>query len=86
MKRYESDCYKARAIRGGSYLAKEGGSLEEIRDIIDRSNQRAVSLGYKAESWIIVHNEWYSWYDDNGMFIKSETIEQAIEVYPKEEA
>ena len=84
MKRYESDGYKARAINGGSYLAKEADTLEEIRDTIDKSNQRAVSLGYKAEAWIIVHNEWYSWYDDNGMFVKSETIEQAIEVYPKE--
>lgn len=84
MKMYESDCYKARAIRGGSYLAKDANTLEEMRDIIDRSNQRAESLGYKLESWIIVHNKWYAWYDDNGMFVRSETLEQAMEIYPKE--
>lgn len=83
MKRYESDGYKARGVKGGYYLAKDGDSLEEMKQIIDESNDRAMKKGYKKEQWIIVHTEWYSWYD-NDMFVKRETIETAVEVYPKE--
>lgn len=84
MKTYTSRRYKAMAIHGGSYLSREGDSLEEMEQIIDEANQKAMKKGYKKEQWIIVHTEWYSCYDNNDMFVKSETIETAIEVYPKE--
>ena len=85
MKRYESDGFRAMHLFGGSYLSTHGETLEEIRREIDESNERAIKRGYNAESWIITHTEYYSWYDDNDMFVKREEYEQAIEVYPHKE-
>ncbi len=82
MKRREFDCYKTLAVRGWSRLAAEAQSLDEMRVKIDAANERAVSQGYKAEQWLITHEERYVWYSDDGVFVKSEIIEEAIEVYP----
>lgn len=82
MKKYESDKYDTLEIKGHSRLSVNGYTLEGIKAEIDRANERAVAQGYKAQSWIITHIEYYSWYDDNDLFIKSETLEQAIEIYP----
>lgn len=82
MKRYEFDGFKARGLNGGHYLSTKAETLEGVKQEIDESNARAMSLGYQAESWIITHYERYVWYDDNDMFIKSEDIEQTVEVYP----
>ncbi len=76
--------YKARSIRCGYYLTKEGKTLDDIKAIIDSSNQKAVKLGYPVESWQIVKCEWQSYYADNGMFIESHSMEQGIMVYPEE--
>ena len=82
MKKYESDKYDTLAVKGYSRLSVNGNTVEEIKAEIDKANKRAVASGYKTESWIITHIEYYSWYDDDDLFIKSETLEQAIEIYP----
>lgn len=82
MKRVEGSRYNTMALIGSGRLVVRGDSLEETRREIDESNERAMKRGYKAESWIITHQEWYRWYDDEGNFVRSEQLEQAIEVYP----
>lgn len=82
MKKYESDSYDTLAVNGHSRLVVKGDTLEGTRAEIDRANEMAIAQGYKSESWIITHREYYSWYDDNNVFVKSESLEQAIEIYP----
>ncbi len=84
MKRSDHECYRTIAPNGGHRLAAEGETLEELKNKIDASNERAVRLGYKAEQWIITHEERHFWYNDDGVFVKSEVIEEALEVYPAE--
>lgn len=85
MKRYESSRYDTLSLGGNCRLVTRGESLEGIKQEIDDSNARAVAKGYKAESWLITHRESYTYYDDNGMFNRSEELEIAIEVYPPTE-
>lgn len=85
MRRIESDRYDTMCLKGaGNRLSVVGETLERTREEIDESNKRAVRMGYKASQWIITHIEHYAWFDDNDRFIKSEDIESAVEVYPKE--
>ena len=83
MKTNESKCFKARSLSGSSYLARFTDTLEEIKEEINDSNTRAVMQGYRPTSWLIVSVSHWSLYDDNGQFVRSEAIEQAVEVYPK---
>lgn len=39
--------------------------------------------GYRPTRWLIVSVSHWSLYDDNGQFVRSEAIEQAVDVYPK---
>lgn len=82
MKKYSSSRYDTLAIGGHSRFAVNGDTIEGTRAEIDRANARAIAQGYKAESWIITHKEYDTWYDDRGIFIKSEILEQAVEIYP----
>lgn len=84
MKRYEHDKYDTKSFTGASRLVVHGNTLEKIRSEIDESNRRCIERGYKAVQWIITHREFYNWYDDHGRFVKSEEIEQAVEIYPPE--
>ena len=87
MKRTESDWYEVMNLDGNGYLDMRyytnDNSLEGARYAIDTANQRAVKLGYRAEQFLIVHTEFYK-YTDDGRFVKSERLTQAIEVYPAE--
>ena len=82
MKRYEGDRYDTMAINGYHRLSVNGNTLESTRQEIDESNARKIKNGYTAEAWIITHKEWYTYYDDNGNFVKSEQYEKAVEIYP----
>lgn len=82
-KRYESDYFKARYIGGSGEMAKHCDTIEDMREAIDDANARSVSMGYKAEQYLITHLEWYTYLDDNGQFAKREEYESAIEVYPE---
>ena len=82
MKRYEGSKYDTMAVGGHHRLSVMGDTLERIRQEIDEANTRAVAKGYSAEAWIITHVEWYTYYDDNDNFVKSERLEQAVEIYP----
>ena len=82
-KRYEGEKFNALHMCGSGGLAVRGETLEGIRQEIDDANERAMSRGYKEEQFIITHMEWYKYYDDEGIFLKEETIEQRIEIYPK---
>lgn len=83
MKIYSADGYKAMGISGGHYLAEEAHTIDAMKSIIDASNKRNEELGYKQESWIIINIGWCTWCDDDGMFIKRETLEKAVEIYPE---
>ena len=75
--------WSAIALDRSHRLAYTGDTIEEMRSIIDRSNERSVDLGYKASQYIIAHCEYYNWFDENDEWIKTESIEQRVEVYPK---
>ena len=57
-------------------------SLEGARYAIDVANRTAVDQGYKAEQFLIVFDEFCKWVEDDGRFIKSESLKTAVEVYP----
>ena len=82
MKRYEGDRFNTMAIKGHHRLCVNGDTLESTRAEIDEANKRAIERGYKAEQWIITHQEWYRLEDDDGNFVRAEEYEQAIEIYP----
>ena len=83
MKRIESSKLKA-MINGeiGRYLLTNSDTYEGIKKEIDEANKKSISLGYKPDIYTITCVEYYMWLDDNGKFLKSETIEQAVEIYP----
>lgn len=83
MKRYESDRFRAKNVRGSGYLFGEKQFLEDIRKEIDEHNERMVERGYKPDQFLIIHEERYRYIDDDGLFLKSETYEQRVEIYPK---
>ena len=83
MKRHSSDTIKAMSMdRSGSYLKTYGNTIEEVKKEIDEANARAVKLGYKAEQFMITCTEVYYYESDDGIFVKREIIEEAVEVYP----
>ena len=86
MKRIESDQFRARLENGGGYLCLRGipYSVDDVKREIDYSNKRAAEKGYKPERYLITHTEHYLYTDDDGRFIKSETIETGLEYYPNE--
>jgi len=75
--------YEAWAMNMGSKLAKTADTLQEIRDEIDASNQRAIDLGYKAEQRMIVSVSYSREMDDN-RFIRAIREEEYVETYPLE--
>ncbi len=81
---YHSDKYRARAIHGGHCMPITTDDLETLKALIDERNARVMSRGYKAESWIITHKVHDVWYDEDGIFSKSQETEQSVEIYPKE--
>lgn len=83
MKRYASETYRAMMLSGYGYLAKEGNNPEEVKNIIDMANARAVRMGYEPESYIITCTEYYVYYDEDGTFVSRETYESVCEGYEK---
>lgn len=78
----ESKWYRADHLRGSSSLYDTAESLKGIKEIIDRSNTRAEELGYRKECWLIVCVETSTTYGDDGMFLRRERTETAVQVYP----
>ena len=85
MRRIESDKFRAMDMAGNGYLYTISDTLEGVKAEIDASRERQIKAGYKPDRYRITHTEYYTWLDDDGSFIKSETLEQAVEVYPAEE-
>lgn len=75
--------YEAWAMGMGSKLAKIADTLQEMREEIDASNQRAIKLGYKAEQRMIVSVS-YSREMDGNRFVKAIKEEEYVETYPQE--
>lgn len=75
--------YEAWAMNMGSKLAKTADTLQEMREEIDASNQRAIDLGYKAEQRMIVSVS-YSREMDGNRFIRAIREEEYVETYPQE--
>lgn len=88
MKRIERDGYEVMRLDGNGGLCvshyTQDDSLEGARYAIDVANRTAVDQGYKAEQFLIVFDEFYKWVEDDGRFIKSESLKTAVEVYPAE--
>lgn len=82
MKKYTNKWYKAMHLRGSGELERTSESIAGIKEIIDRSNERAESLGYKKESWLIVSVKTSAEYGDDGIFLSSKRTEVAEQVYP----
>ena len=83
MKRYENSYYTTASMHGPSPRLVGGfDTIEEVREEIDRSNARALERGYKAEPWLITFVEVYTYYTDDGVFVKREETEEALEAYP----
>ncbi|MBQ5562356.1 MAG: hypothetical protein IIT39_03110 [Clostridia bacterium] len=82
MKKYESDRFRAMNMYGYGYLMTNSETLEGVKKEIDESRKRQMRLGYKPDTYIITHEERYLYTDDDGRFVKSETLEQAVEIYP----
>ena len=82
MKKYESDRFKAMDMYRHSYLMTYNETLEGVKEEIDRSREKQMHLGYKPDTYIITHEECYLYMSDDGKFVRSETIEQAVEIYP----
>jgi len=84
MKRFESDHYFARDKGGfGCLMLRHDDTVEAVRAEIDEANERAVRLGYKPTQFLITHEEFYRWNDENGVFVRSETYESVVEIYPE---
>lgn len=75
--------YEAWAMNMGSKLAKTADTLQEMREEIDASNQRAIDLGYKAEQRMIVSVSFGREMDGN-RFVKTIRVEEYVETYPQE--
>ena len=85
MKEIRTIEYSASMKKGSGYLSERSNTLDGIKRIIDETNKRVVSRGYKAERYVIMREERHKWILDDGTPYKRETLEQMIEVYPKEE-
>ena len=81
MKRYGGDYWKAVHLNGQSGLLGQYDSIREVRKLIDETNERQIEAGYKAEKFLIVSVEWNRFYDDDGVFRSSDTLEQVVEKY-----
>lgn len=66
-----------------SLLSDRCESIEKMRETIDKENERRVYRGYEPIQFTITHTEWYKWFEDNGSFKKSETLESFVERYPQ---
>ena len=75
--------YESWGISMGHKLAFTADTLQEMRDAIDESNERAVSLGYKPLQWNIIYVE-ISREMQGDRFVKGITEETYIETYPEE--
>ena len=85
MKHYKSTQVSARGIGwNGAGLVTHSDTIEGVRREIDAANERAVSLGYKAEQFLITWTETNTYYDDNDRFLKRESVEEVVETYPEQ--
>ena len=66
----------------GSYLITYSGTIEGVKTEIDEANKKAVERGFRPSVYIIICKEYYTYFDDNGNFVKREENEYAIETYP----
>lgn len=78
--------WEAWHLIGSGRLVDEGNYLEDMRQKIDESNERAVSRGYKKESFRIIEVYREIEYGEEGEFISSLEKRKAVEVYPKKPA
>lgn len=83
MNKTKCTAIKAMSMDGSSsYLMTYSDTIAGVKQEIDDANKIAMKLGYKAEQFLIVGIETYVYRSDDGAFVKRETYENAIEVYP----
>lgn len=75
-KRFSGDYFKVKRKDMSFGLDKRFDTIEDARKEIEAVNDRAVKRGYKPDDYIIIHVEWYRYFDENGVFEKEEIIKQ----------
>lgn len=83
MKKNEYDYYRVTEADGIISLSSLRDTVEEAREIIRNSNERAVRQGYEAKRWLIVHVHSLSVYEDDGKFVSRDISERVVEEYPQ---
>lgn len=79
MKRYCGDYIEVRSVDDHYGLNGHFDTIDDAKDAIERSHKNAIANGYKPTDWRIVFVEWYKHFDDQGNFIKSETLRYVVE-------
>ena len=79
-KLYHSTIYRADSPKGDCSLEYPCDSLEELRDMIARSEAKAQKQGYPPQEWLIVQQKTNTIYKD-GRFRSRSTKEEVIAVY-----
>lgn len=76
--------YTARHIIGSGMLANTWDTFTEAKNGIDKANERAVSKGFTASSYLITKTECFVEFTKKGKFKSRTVTETAIQTYPKE--
>lgn len=82
MKKYDWSEWGAISKDASCALITYGNSVEEIREEIDEARKIQIEKGYMPVTCAIIYKEGYRLFDDNGNFIKEETVTKLIEHYP----
>ena len=86
MKKVNGRYYKALYVSGSGEAAldhRESINVETVKKAIDARNKRAIDHGYKPDQYIITLTTWENVFDDNGLFVESNTVEKAVTIYPE---
>ena len=83
------DYWSARSKKYRAYLEDEFNSdsflaIDDVKKLVDETNEKARQKGQPVETYLIVNVEWAEWIED-GVFKKRETIEHVVEEYGGED-
>ena len=86
MNRKESDWIVIKGLREGdrSLAIPEPNTVEGARSEIDNFNAGSFEDGGSPRKFLICCRERYEYYDDSGVFIRSEEVTSVIEKYPSD--
>ena len=82
MKVYRTSFYQVISPKNDCALVTYSETIEGLREEIDRTNAKAVSLGYKAEQFMIIRRDVCTVYENDGTFVSRAVNEAVVELYP----